>query len=284
MNYGKIIVTFIAICLMAMFVMFLVRDADAQEVPAYDGYVNDFANVIPDDKENELEQKLIENEKNTTNEIAVVTITTLGDQSVEEYSIKLAEAWKVGKKKDDNGIIMLFAMNDRKMRIEVGQGLEPELTDIEASRIINNTIKPRFQKSEYTEGIFEGVDAVIVGISTFEPTTTISPAPESDGSAVFWWILIIGGVIIIFLAFSSYTPFGGEGDHRIRGVWVPKEGSKWGTKSLGTIHNTYTIPTIIGGFGSGGSSSSSSSSGSGFGGGISFGGGSFSGGGASGGW
>src|SRR5436190_2122963 len=102
------------------------------DYPTYKGYVNDFAHVLSPTGVKDLETKLKDFDKQTTNQIAVVTVQTTEPETIEQYSIHLAEKWKVGQKGKDNGVIMLFAMQDRKMRIEVGRGLEGDLTDIQS--------------------------------------------------------------------------------------------------------------------------------------------------------
>ena len=282
--------------------------------PDYKGYVNDFANVISPEKEEALQQKLNKEDKETTNQIAVVTIQTTAPEEIEGFSINLAEQWRPGQKGKDNGILMIFAMQDRKMRIEVGRGLEDDLTDIEAKEIEEDIIVPAFKQQKYEQGIEGGVDAVILAIHTADEAASSSAAISGDsGAGALIIFLIIGGLgVLVVLAVSKYTPIGGEGDSNIRGIWVPKKGSKYGQKSLGEIKTTGFIPivppVIMGHFprqaepsmaaedeptrqvtspgynsDDDDSSYSSSSSSSGWGG-ISFGGGSFSGGGASSGW
>ena len=286
--------------------------------PDYKGYVNDFANVISPEKEEALQQKLNKEDKETTNQIAVVTIQTTAPEEIEGFSINLAEQWRPGQKGKDNGILMIFAMQDRKMRIEVGRGLEDDLTDIKAKEIEEDIIVPAFKQQKYEQGIEGGVDAVILAIHTADEAASSSAATNGDnGAGALIIFLIIGGlVVLVVLAVSKYTPIGGEGDSDIRGIWVPKKGSKYGKKSFGEIKTTGFIPIIPpvimshiprqtapsqaipsqsyssasynnndddDDYSNSSYSSSSSSSGSDWGG-ISFGGGSFSGGGASSGW
>ena len=120
--------------------------------PNYKGYVNDFADVLSPQYEQQLETKLREYEEKTTNEIAVVTVKNLNGESVEEYTINLAEQWKVGKAKEDNGVIFLTAIDDRKTRIEVGYGNEEKLTDIEAGRILDG-VTPYYKEGKYEAGL-----------------------------------------------------------------------------------------------------------------------------------
>lgn len=270
------------------------------KMPDYKGFVNDFSDVLSPKEEMQIEQRLTDYEKKTTNEIAVVTVKTTQPDSIEQYSINLADQWKPGKVGKDNGVIMLFAMDDRKMRIEVGRGLEGDLTDIETKHIQDDIIRPEFKSSNYAIGINKGLDAVIADLSP-ELKATVSASTTTDNGNVIDLIIIlvvVGGVVL--LALSPHTPLGGEGDGRIRGVWVPKKGSKWGKRSIGVIEDEHYIPVPFipssrssnEEYNSPSSSSSndddddsSSSGGSTFGGGgMTFGGGSFSGGGSSSSW
>src|SRR5437763_1057280 len=112
------------------------------DYPNYSGYVNDFAHILSDQFIQQLDNKLAAFDKKTTDQIAVVTIQTTKSETIEEYSIHLADKWKPGQKGKDNGVIMLFAMQDRQMRIEVGRGLEGDLTDIQARHILDTIIRP----------------------------------------------------------------------------------------------------------------------------------------------
>lgn len=268
-----------------VFLFLSVTTVFATDYPDYKGYVNNFADVLSDQFEEGLEQKLSDFDLKTTNQLVIVTLKTTQPDTIEQYSIKLAEKWKPGQKDKDNGVIMLFAMEDRKMRIEVGRGLEGELTDVESKHILDKVITPEFKQQKYEDGISKGVDAVILAIATDSAATTSKGVPIQGII-----ILIIAGVIIfaIVLAFSSHTPLGGEGDRRIRGVWVPKKGSRWGKTTIGKIDKEVFVPIIPPIIASSysnddDSSPSSKSSGSGWGG-VSFGGGQFSGGGSTGSW
>lgn len=239
----------VAIFLSLLLPVFFIKTVQANHLPAYQGYVNDFANVLNDDFEHKLESKLKDYDQKTTNQIAVVTIDSTQNETIEDYSIHLADQWKPGVKGKDNGILMLFAMKDHKMRIEVGRGLEGELTDIESKHILDDTIRPLFRANKIEEGVDKGVDAVIVAIATDSAILTAGEDQPFPWSAV----LIIGGIILVIVivtvAASPYTPIGGQGT--------------WG---------------ITSGYSSDGDSGFFSSGSGGFGG------GSFSGGGASGGW
>jgi uncharacterized protein len=125
------------------------------------GFVNDFANILNENTKSNLELKLNQYEKQTGNEISVVTVKSLEDETIETYAVKLFEVWGIGKKGADNGALLLVAPNERKVRIEVGYGLEGYLTDINSSVIIQDYILPEFKKGNYDTGVIAGVDKMI---------------------------------------------------------------------------------------------------------------------------
>jgi uncharacterized protein len=125
------------------------------------GFVNDFAHVLSVEEKNTLEETLRAYTASTSNEIAVVTVKDLGGDYIENYAVKLFEEWKIGKKSRDNGVLLLVAMDDRKMRIEVGYGLEGALPDAISSAIIRNDITPAFKEGNYYRGITNGVTSII---------------------------------------------------------------------------------------------------------------------------
>ncbi|PIR92169.1 methanol dehydrogenase [Candidatus Falkowbacteria bacterium CG10_big_fil_rev_8_21_14_0_10_44_15] len=125
------------------------------------GFVNDFAGVIDGATKQSLEQKLVNFEKETSNEISVVTINNLGGDYIENFAAELFKEWGVGKENRDNGVLALVAVEDRKMRLEVGYGLEGALTDAQSNWIINNEMKPAFQAGKYGEGISLALESII---------------------------------------------------------------------------------------------------------------------------
>ena len=178
-------------------------------------------------------------------QIGVLMISTLGsDDSLEEYSLKVARQWGIGDKKKSNGVLLLIAKNDRKMRIEVGNGMEGSLTDARASQIIRNTIAPKFRSGDYAGGVEAGVKRII----DVAEGRNLSDN-DMDGESIVSILFIVIFITIIVIAILKGN---GSNGRRRRYWWLAG--------------------------GSDSSSSGSSSSGG------SFGGGGFSGGGASGGW
>ncbi|MFH1427644.1 MAG: TPM domain-containing protein [Patescibacteria group bacterium] len=126
------------------------------------GYVNDYTNTLTTEQKGLLENKLTQFEKDTSNELAVVIISSLEGDTIENFAVELFKEWGIGKKDKDNGILMLVALVDRKMRIEVGYGLEGALTDAQSSWIINDVMKPAFRNNNYYNGINEAADKIIL--------------------------------------------------------------------------------------------------------------------------
>jgi uncharacterized protein len=136
----------------------LTLTASAQPTfPKPNGYINDFADILDTNVEQELNTLVHDIESKTTAEIAVATVTSLNGMSVEEYANKMFKEWGIGKKGLDNGILVLIAPNERKMRIEVGYGLEPILPDGLAGEILRTQMTPRFKSNDYAGGIRGGL-------------------------------------------------------------------------------------------------------------------------------
>ena len=147
---------------------------EAKDVPTLSGRVVDETWTLDPGFVSALEKQLKDHESKTSNQIVVLVVPSLEGEGIEEYSIKVAEEWKLGQKKKDNGVLLLIALNDRKLRIEVGYGLEGSLTDILCHHIIENEIKPYFKKGDFVSGIQNGVNAIIDAI---EGSYT-APIPE----------------------------------------------------------------------------------------------------------
>jgi uncharacterized protein len=147
------------------FILFQLNAFGQTPIPElWDVRVHDEAHVLSAQKLESLENQLKTFEDSTSNQIAILIISTLGDESLEEYSLHVAEKWKLGTKEKDNGVLLLIAVDDHKMRIETGQGLEGALPDAICSRIIRNEIVPYFKHDEFDTGVQAGIDAVIKAI------------------------------------------------------------------------------------------------------------------------
>ena len=216
--------------------------------------IHDDAHILKQETIDSLEQRLKRYEDSTSNQIAILTVTSLDGEVLEEYSLKVAEAWKLGQKDKDNGVLLLIAVDDHKMRIEVGHGLEGALTDAHSSRIIRNELTPNFRKSDYDAGLKAAVDAMIKSIGG-----EYSADGDGDEMSTNEILLLIGGILlfVFIIGYAFYKEFT--------------------TPSTGSTSGGSNSSSSVGSFSS---SSRSSSGGSSF----SGGGGSFGGGGSSGSW
>ena len=132
----------------------------AVDIPYLTGRVTDNAGILSDDARKAITQRLKDHEDKTTNQIAVLTVPTLDGTGIEEYAVSVFKVWKLGQKGKDNGILVVVAPNDRRMRIEVGYGLESVITDGIAGSIIRNVMTPNFKSGDYNKGIKDGVGAL----------------------------------------------------------------------------------------------------------------------------
>ena len=144
-------------------------------VPPLTGRVVDQTGALSSNDIASLTQKLKDFEARKGSQIAVLIVPTTAPEEIEQYSIRVAEAWKIGRKKVDDGAILVVAKNDRKLRIEVGYGLEGALTDVTTKRIIDETITPKFRSGDFVGGISDGVDRILRVVDG-EPL----PAPEPE--------------------------------------------------------------------------------------------------------
>jgi len=154
--------------------------AAAKDIPALTGRIVDQANLLTADQKQRIETKLAAFEKETGDQVAVLTFDSLDGEAIEDYANKVGRAWALGQKGKDNGVLLLVAKQDRKMRMEVGYGLEPVLTDLQTSVIQNEVIIPYFKKGDFGGGIEAGVDAIL---STIQGKP-FQPAPEPAGQPV----------------------------------------------------------------------------------------------------
>jgi uncharacterized protein len=228
-------------------------------VPPLTGPVVDQAGMLSSTTRNALDRFLRELHEQTGTQLQIATVPDLGGLSIEEASIQITDKWKLGKKKEDRGLLLLFAVKDRKVRIEVGQGLEGQVPDVVANRIIREVIVPRMRENAPDRAAIDGVMALVHYTDPdFTPSSSGVPMRShrrhSSGLSVLVWILFF----IFFWLFPLFS-------RRRRGGIFYWGGGGWGGGS--------------GGWGDGGGWGGGSS-----GGGWSGGGGGFSGGGSSGSW
>jgi uncharacterized protein len=227
-------------------------------VPALTGPVVDDAGMLSQSTRERLSRFLRQLHDEGGTQIQVLTVDNLGGLSIEEASIKVTDQWKLGTAKADNGILLMLSRQERRVRIEVGQGYEGDLPDVTASRIVREVIIPQFKEGDYDRGVTDGVLAIVHYVNPqFLEGHNAAPRGTKIPGLGFW--VIMGWILVFILSRLFAGPFG-RSRSRWRGGWNDWGGGGWGG----------------GGFGGWGGGSS--------GGGWSGGGGGFSGGGASGGW
>ena len=159
--------------------------AVGSDIPYLTGRVTDNAQILSPETRKSLTESLKAHESRTGNQIAVLTVPTLGGGSIEEYAVDVFKAWKLGRKGKDNGILIVVVPNDRRMRIEVGYGLEGTMTDLMAGRIIQNVITPKFKNGDYNGGITEGARAVIEVLEGGKPPVIAGNESVTSGKSGF---------------------------------------------------------------------------------------------------
>lgn len=242
------------VAFLALFLGVFTQWAQAElKFPPLSGRVVDTAEMIDNPGKEHLSQMLRAHEELTTEQVVVVTVPNLQGSSIEDFGYQLGRYWGIGKQGKDNGALLIVAKEERKVRIEVGYGLEDRLTDAQSSVIINQIITPAFKQGDFVGGITKGTEAmvqVLGGDPLAEPVVG-----ASGGDDVTDWKMSLL-YFVLFVAFIYIN-------------------TRWG-RGLGALGGGYIGSGGSGGFGSGGGGSGS--------GGMRGGGGSFGGGGASGGW
>ncbi len=183
----------------------------ALDVPPLPGRVNDLAGILSRDQAQQLEERLRQFEQETGHQIAVLTIPSLEGDSLEDFSIRVAQNWKIGQKGFDNGVILLFVQKERKIRIEVGYGLEGILPDAVASRIIREEIAPRFRTGDYVGALDAGTEAIIKVARGEAMTHSAAAAPRKGarGPIMDPSLFIFAAFIAVIVGITRRTPVGG---------------------------------------------------------------------------
>ncbi len=181
--------------------------AAVRDVPFLSGRVVDEAALLSPEARTALEGKLAALEKDTKAQVAVLTVASLDGEPIEDFSHRVAETWKLGDVKRDDGVLFLVARDDRKMRIEVGYGLEPTLTDIRTRRIQDDLVRPAFRSGDYAGGIKLGVDAIgaeLRGQAPLDPPPAASPSMGLAGQLIVGGMLL--GIMGVFGGLGLKTP------------------------------------------------------------------------------
>ncbi len=234
------------VCLAVMMLPAGSIPVSAQNFPNLTGYVNDDAGLLSQQAKAELESKLAQLEKDTTAQVFVATIKSLEGDSIEDYANRLFEQWKIGQKDKNNGVLFLVALDDRKMRIEVGYGLEPVITDGRAGRIRDEDVLPLFKNNDYEGGIKAGVASIEKYVRDGTPPAPLEENPVKSMFGDFVFAFFILSIITIYL--SGFMA-------RSKSVWM---GGIWGAiagvimgLSIGGIAALIVMPLIFAGLGLG---------------------------------
>jgi uncharacterized protein len=253
----------LALALLA-FLSLAIVPAIALVLPTLSGRVVDDANILDPPTRAALNQKLADLEAKTTDQLVVVTLRSLQGTSIEDFGVQLGRSWRIGQRDKNNGVLLIVAPSERKVRIEVGYGLEGTLTDAVSKLIIENAIVPRFRANDVPGGITRGVDDIISVLTgdaeEWKQRAAKRPDPPLSWGTILILILALAMFAVVFGMIVGAMP--SQSNSRRRRAGTPWSSEPWWTGSSGGFSG--------GGFSGGG----------GFGGG----GGSFGGGGASGSW
>jgi uncharacterized protein len=257
------------LCFCCLSLLAFAQSGDFPPRPNPPRLVNDMADILTPEEEAALEQKLVNYNDTTSTQIAIVTLTSIGDYEVADYADRLGEQWGIGGKKNDNGILLLIAKDERQITLRTGYGMEHLVPDAKAKEITEYVIKPNFKQGEFYKGLNDAADVIITrsaGAYQADPT-----ASYDDGGGPSLMTIIILAIVILFIL--SRFGRGGGGGRGGRGYSRTLGGPIFIPGGFGTFR---TGGGIFGGGGGG-----FGGGGGGFGG---FGGGSFGGGGASSSW
>jgi uncharacterized protein len=260
----------VVLCALAVlgFIGLALAQGTAPSFPVLSGRVVDAANIIPAPARDAITQKLAAHETKTTDQIVVATVSSLQGLTIEDYANRLYRHWQLGTKDKNNGVLLLVAPAERKVRIEVGYGLEGALTDALAKTIIASAIAPKFRTGDFAGGIDAGVDGMLSIASRdaeeWQRRPEIRPVNDGVPDEIIVFIFLV--LILLFFVLPAISAARGGRNHRTRsGRWI-------------------TLPPATGGWSGGSGGWSGGGGGWSGGGGFSGGGGSSGGGGASGDW
>ena len=221
-------------------VFFLAAPASALDVPALKGRVTDLAGLLDKADRSRIAAKLKNHETSTGQQFALLIIPSLEGDPLEDFSMRVVEAWKLGKAKEDNGLLMLIALGDRKMRIEVGYGLEGSIPDALAAQVIRNVLTPAFRSQKFAGGINSAFDHLIRagGGEAVEiaPPSSSSSSQSSDSVNWFEFLIFLGFMVgpVLFNrltgrpVYVSSGGFGGGSSYRGGGGGFSAGGGSFG--------------------------------------------------------
>ncbi len=250
----------------------------AQNIPAYKGFVNDYVGILSDAQSASLNTFLTEQAEASSNEIVIAILNLPEGETIDDYTFQIAESWGIGREENDNGVLVALYINARQVRIEVGYGLEGAIPDLASYNVIQKDMIPFFRNQDYYQGLQKGVQSLHL-LASDEYSDTMrkryysqSESRSRDGRGGFSIFPIIVIIFLLVLFFNNRGGGGGNGGRRYRGRGYYGGGPYWWGGTVGGGSSSW---------GGGGWSGGGFSGGGSFGG---FGGGSFGGGGSSGSW
>lgn len=185
--------------------------ASALDVPALTGRVNDYADLISPEAEARIDQTLAALEQDEGAQVVVLTIEELDGEQLEDYSLRVAESWKLGRADQDDGALLFIAKNDRKMRLEVGYGLEPYLSDVMSRRILDQILRPSFRAGDFDGGIERAVGAIDGLIRETSTLPAPKPSPFQGDLPTqmfgFLWLLFLLPFVFVVLGTNPFQWF-----------------------------------------------------------------------------
>lgn len=197
----------LAAALVAVVLALVARPALAYQPPVIEGHVTDLTGKLSMPDRNALEQRLESERRASGNEIAVLLIPSLGDDTIEDVAYSTFNAWKLGQKGKDNGVLLVLALAEHRVRIETGKGTEGALTDLQASDIIQNDIAPRMKQERYREAIEAGTDAIAAALR--QGGVSAPGGQAAQGHVSIWQVVLIVLILLVFIFLRLV--FGGGG-------------------------------------------------------------------------
>ncbi|RYD51673.1 MAG: TPM domain-containing protein, partial [Sphingobacteriales bacterium] len=211
------------------------QSGDFPEKPTPLQPVNDYAHVLSASEVSQLDQRLRQYDRESSTSIIIVTVPSIGSYDIAQYATELGNRWQIGRAGKNNGVVVLAAINDHKITISVGRGLEGALTDLTSGKIIRREITPSFKQANYYEGFSRGADAIIK--ATKGEYTNDDPEEGKGGGLSIRAIILVLIIFIVFTRFMGGKGGGGSGG----GGYMSRRGSRG-----------WVPPIIIGGGGWGG--------------------------------
>ncbi len=170
--------------------------AELVAIPAIKNRVTDLTQTLSPDQQNQLEAKLTQFEQQKGSQIAILIVPTTQPEDIAQYAIRVVDEWKIGREKQDDGLLILVAKNDRKMRIEVGYGLEGPIPDLTAKRIISEVMAPKFRQGDYYGGLNDATDVVMRLIDGEQLPAPAQSQNKGGGISGMLPLLLIGGLVL----------------------------------------------------------------------------------------